>query len=474
MSAAMPTVVSDLGGLHLYSWVFSAPLLTRTVALPIFGKLADLFELKKLYNFSIIVFLVGSVLAGLSQSMTQLIIFRGFQGIGAGGIFALVYIVLTDISTPENRGKTLSLASFIWGLASVLGPTIGGFIVSYFSWRWIFYINIPVGVFSVWSISLYFIEVREKKKDVAIDAAGAATLSITILALLTIFVMTGQGYAWISAPIFILELITIVFGAMFYFVEQRAVDPILSLNFFKIPSFSLGNGAAFFACFTIFSLFVYSPLFIQGALGKTPMELGLAMLVLSLGWSVGAFACGQSVNRLGKKPLAITGALLLAAGCGMTLNFSSSTSLIECIIVFTITGFGIGFVTFCTLLIVQDGLDKAHLGVATASNQFARTLGGTIGVGIAGSFLNMRLSGTFETLLNSELQQRIPHAVFSRIQESPENLFMPEVQALIEPDVLSILQDALGRGVMVIFWISLFASLLTLVFAIGLPGKKHF
>ena len=153
MSAAMPTIVTDLGGLHLYSWVYSAYLLARAVSLPIFGKLADIFRSRRLYVISILIFLLGSIWAGLSQSMTQLILSRAVQGIGAGGNFALVYIVLTDISAPEKRAKTLSLASFIWGLASVLGPTFGGFVVTYFSWRWIFFANIPLGLFSLLGLS---------------------------------------------------------------------------------------------------------------------------------------------------------------------------------------------------------------------------------------------------------------------------------------------------------------------------------
>lgn len=473
MSAAMPTILSDLGGLNLYSWVFSSYLLARTISMPIFGKLADLFKTKILYNLSIGIFLGGSILAGISQSMTQLIVFRAFQGLGAGGIFALVYIVLADISPPEDRGKTLSLASFTWGLASVLGPTIGGVIVSYFSWRWIFYINIPVGLLSIVGISLYFIEFREKTKTVAIDVAGAFALSITILALLTAFLMAGRGYAWTSVPIFIFEMITVIFGIAFVLIERRAQDPILALYFFKVRGFSIGNGAAFCASFAIFSLFAYSPLFIQIALGKTPMELGIAMLVLSLGWSVGAFACGQLVNRLGKKPSAIFGALFLVAGCGLTLTFSSSTNLIECVVVFAISGIGMGFATFSTLLVVQDSLEQTHLGIATASNQFARTLGGTIGISIAGSLLSIKLSGAFERVFSPEVQEKIPHSVFTRIQENAENLFLPEVQAFFEPGTLSILQEAVGQGVIIVFWTCLFASLLTLVLTIALPGRDH-
>ena len=473
MSAAMPTILSDLGGLSLYSWVFSSYLLARAVSMPIFGKLADLFSSRRLYNLSIGIFLAGSMLAGISRNMTQLIIFRAFQGIGAGGIFSLVYIVLAGISSPENRGKTLSLASFIWGLASVLGPTIGGFIVSYFSWRWIFYINIPVGVLSIVGVSLYLVDFHESRKTVAIDVAGALTLSVTIIALLTTFLMIGRGYAWRSAPIFILELITVLFGLAFAFVERRAPDPILALNFFKVRGFSFGNGAGFCASFAVFSFFAYSPLFIQGALGKTPMELGLAMLVLSLAWSVASLVCGQLINRLGQKPSAIIGALFLAAGCGLTLTFSSSTKLIECIIVFAICGTGMGFITFATLLVVQDSLEPAHLGIATASNQFARTLGGTIGIGIAGGLLSAKMAGMFADVFGPAVREKIPHAVFTRLQESPENLFLPEVQSLLEPSVLSRLQEAVGQDVIIVFWTCLFAALVALALALGLPKGRR-
>jgi MFS family permease len=175
MSAAMPTIIADLGGLHLYSWVYSAYLLARAVSLPIFGKLADIFNSKRLFIITISIFLMASIFAGLAQTMTQLILWRVFQGIGGGGIFALVYIVLADISSPESRAKNLSLGSFIWGLASVLGPTFGGFVVTYFSWRWIFFVNVPLSMLSLLGIGFCLVEIREKKKEAAIDYLGALT-----------------------------------------------------------------------------------------------------------------------------------------------------------------------------------------------------------------------------------------------------------------------------------------------------------
>ena len=201
MGAAMPSIVAHLGGLHLYSWAFSSYLLSRTVALPLFGKLCDLYSNKKLFNISICIFLAGSILAGISQNMTQLIFSRFIQGIGAGGSFALTYIVLADISSPEKRGKMMSLASFVWGIASVLGPTLGGVIVNYFSWRWIFFINLPVGAVSLLGVYVYLIETREKRKAVSMDYLGFLTLSSGILALLTAFLLGGRSYDWLSIQI---------------------------------------------------------------------------------------------------------------------------------------------------------------------------------------------------------------------------------------------------------------------------------
>jgi EmrB/QacA subfamily drug resistance transporter len=468
MSAAMPTIIADLGGLHLYSWVYSAYFLARAVTLPIFGKLADIFSSKRLFIISIVIFLLASIFAGLAQSMTQLIVWRVFQGIGGGGIFALVYIVLADISSPQNRAKNLSLGSFIWGLASVLGPTFGGFVVTYFSWRWIFFVNVPLSIFCLLGIGFYLVEIREKKKAVAIDYLGALTLSTAVLGLLTIFLIAGQTHAWNSPLIILLSVVTIVAGIAFYFSEKRARDPILSLDFFVIRGFSTGNGAAFLASFSIFALFAYSPLFIQGALGKTPLEMSFAVLSLSLGWSAGALSCGQLINRIGKKPATILGSMFLVIGCGLTLTFSSATSLSTCVIVLGLIGVGMGFVSMATLLIVQDSLAASDLGVATASHQFARTLGGTVGVGVSGSFVTAALAASMEAVIRSESSD-LSSSDSNQVIQNVENLFRPEVQALLTPDVQKTMQEAVAQGVSLVFWIALFASLICLLLAFILP-----
>jgi predicted MFS family arabinose efflux permease len=315
------------------------------------------------------------------------------------------------------------------------------------------------------------VEVRPKKQDAAIDYLGVLTLSTAILGLLTAFLLAGRSYAWISPQIMGLVLITVAAAVAFYFVEKRAREPILSLDFFTNSGFSIGNGSAFLASFTIFSLFAYSPLFIQGALGKTPLEMSVAMLSLSLGWSVGALACGQIVHRLGKKASTVLGSLFLAVGGGVTLTFSTATSLTACTVVLGIIGVGMGFVSMATLLVVQDSLDVTDLGVATASHQFSRTLGGTIGVGISGSFVTLSLSRALESTMSSGVSS-LPATAAVQIQQNIENIFRPEIQMLLTPDVQLAMKAAVARGVSMVFWISLFASLLCLMLSAILPVRK--
>jgi predicted MFS family arabinose efflux permease len=293
--------------------------------------------------------------------MAQLTFSRAIQGVGAGGNFALAYIVLADISPPERRGKMMSLISFVWGLSSVLGPTLGGFIVNYFSWRWIFYMNVPLGIIALIGIGVHLEETREKKKEATIDCLGTLTLSTTILALLTAFLLGGRSYPWTSPHILGLFILTLCSGVFFYTIECHAKEPILPIEFFQVRGFSIANSSAFFASIAIFSLSAYSPLFIQGALGKTPAQLGLTMVPLSLGWSMGALFCGQIVHLLKERPSTLLGAFLLLAGCGLTLTFSISTSLTACSIVLAIAGFGMGFVSISTLLIVQNSLPGEDL-----------------------------------------------------------------------------------------------------------------
>jgi EmrB/QacA subfamily drug resistance transporter len=473
MSAAMPTIVEDLGGLDLYSWVYSAYLLARTVSLPIFGKLADIYRTKSLYVASILIFILASLAAGFAKSMLFLIACRAVQGIGAGGTFALVYIVLADISSPEERGKTYSLGSFVWGLASVLGPTMGGFIVAYLAWPWIFFINVPLGVLSLAVVSLYLIETREKKKKAIIDYGGALTLTITILGLLFIFLLAGREHSWDSPRILILWAVTLVFGVLFYTIERRVEEPILPISFFKLRGFSVGNAAVFMSSFAIFSFFGFAPLFIQGALGKSPVEVGTTVLSLSLGWSIGSLVLGRFIHRWGSKKSAAVGAVFLAAGCAITLTFSTETSTSTCFWVFALVGVGMGFVSLATILVVQNSVDVSDLGVATSSHQFFRNLGATVGIGISGSIF---MAGFFTKLrfaLAGSLGAKLPEALTDQIFRNAESILRPEIRAQLSSDMLLHLNQAVAHGSLRVFWATLAAAVACLICCLLLPQEKR-
>ncbi len=473
MSAAMPTIVSELGGLSLYSWVYSSYFLARAVSLPIFGKLADLFPNRSLFIAAIALFTAASLAAGCAANMVFLIVARVFQGVGAGGIFALVYVVLADVSPMEGRGRTLSLASSVWGLASVLGPSLGGFIVTYFSWRWIFFINLPLGLAATGVIGFCLVELRSRRDEVSLDWAGVVTLTTAILSFLFAFLLGGGGYAWLSAPIMGLLFLSAASTSAFILIEQRAQDPILSIAFFRRRGFSTGNAAVFLSSFAIFSMFAFAPLFIQGVQGRTPMEVGLAMLALSLGWSLGSMALGQFIDRVGRKATAIAGAIVLLAGSGLTLTLGAATSTVFLFSVFVLIGIGMGWVSLSTLMVVQSCVAPQDLGVATSSNQFARTLGGAVGVGVGGSFFTPRLTRLTDALQAADEQGRWPASLAESGSGTIERLLQPDVQAALPDNLRRMVQSAVQEGVANIFMTVTVAAGLCLLTCLLLPTDRQ-
>ncbi len=466
MSAAMPSIVADLGGLHLYAWVYSAYLLSRAVALPIFGKLADLYNTKYLFLFTIALFLLSSIAAGMAGNMAFLVAARIFQGISAGGNFALVYIVLSDVALPGKRARTISFAATVWGISSVIGPTLGGFIVTYFSWRWIFFMNIPLAILSLFGIAFFLTESRVKRQEVHLDIAGVTFLSCFVLGLLTMFITGGQEYAWTSPQILFLLLFTVITGIAFYFAEKRAKDPLVNFSFFQNRTFTFGNCATFFSSFSIFSLFGYAPLFIQGALEKSPFQVGIAMLSLSLGWSIASFLLGRYTQQAGGKYAAVPGGLLLLIGSLLTLGFHIETSMFWCFLVFQIIGAGMGCVTLSTLVMVQNCMKDEDLGIATSLHQFSRSLGGTIGVGICGGIVT---TGLITRLQDSSVQ--MPQKVVHLLQESTANLFEPGFHQLIPAEAGTLLQKSVAGGLAPVFWMVSISSLLCLLSCLLLPVK---
>jgi len=425
-----------------------------------------MYPSRVLFLFSITLFVVASIAAGCSQSMVSLVVTRVFQGIGCGGIFALVYVVLSDVSTPVQRAKTISFASVVWGIASLVGPTLGGFIVTWFSWRWIFFINIPLGIFSLVGITLYFKENREKPVDRDLDILGATLMSGFILGLLTLIITGGRELPVSSVPYILIAITTVISGIWFYKVEVKAANPVLNFNFFKSSSYTLGNVLVFFFFFAIFSLFAYAPIFLQGALSQSPIEVGYAMVSLSIGWSVGSLLAGRNMHNIGQWKMIVIGAVFVVVGTGMTLTFSLATGMMECFVTFLIVGLGMGFVSLTTLLVVQNSVEPADLGTATSFHQFSRTMGGTIGVGLCGGVVTDRLV--------SELTvtgQNLPDALIEMLKESTANLFQAEFQAIIPKGLEPALQDAVLSSVYLAFIIVFIVSVINLGLSLLLPKK---
>ena len=472
IGAAMPTIIADLGGLELYSWVFSAYMLTRTIALPLFGKLADLYSSKKLFVFAVATFLTGSLLAGMVDGMLQLVFLRGLQGIGAGGNFALAYIVVSEISSPAERGRMMGLISFVWGVSSVLGPILGGVIVTYLTWPWVFYINLPIGGLAVFFILRYFQESRQKKTGVPVDYLGGFALTTAILSLLIVFLLLGEAHVWYSPGLVALAVLSASAVGLFWYAEKKASEPILPLNFLRTPGFTLPNGAAFFSSFAIFSLLAFLPLFIQGTLGRTAAELGMVMVPLSLGWSAGALLCGLVVNRLGEKVSALVGASLMFVSISLTLTFNSDTSLFYFSTVVCPIGIGMGFVSVSTLLKVQNSLQETDLGVATSSQQFARTLGGTIGIGFSGALVSHYINKSISNLLNSPLRSEIPPDMATQLSKNLQEFLRPEIVESLSKNALTAVRASIGAGVQAVFWTALLVSFLSIIMCTMMPERK--
>ena len=354
----------------------------------------------------------------------------------------------------------------------MLGPTLGGFIVSYLSWRWIFFINVPLGLFSLLGIGLFLVEIREKRKEVSLDLSGVLTLSISILGLLTLFLVGGRDFAWLSLPVMWLLILTVVTGIGFIYCEKRAKDPILPLDFFQNRGFAFGNICVFFSSFAIFAFFAFAPIFIQGAQGKSPMQVGIAMLSLSLGWSIGSIVLGQISDKMGEKTAAIIGAVCLVIGCGLSLLFHRETSMAFSFCVFMVVGLGMGFVALSTLVVAQNAVNSENLGVATAAHQFTRTFGGTVGVGICGGLLMSRLTAAIDSMTNESFAGSLPESLTGQAQRSFENLLRPKFQALLSESARESLQLSIAASVQLVFWIALLISAFCLVACLLLPGVR--
>ena len=392
VATALPRVVSELGGISQYSWVFTAYVLGSTVTVPLYGRLGDVYGRKPLFIVAITVFLVGSTLCGLAQNMVQLVVFRAIQGVGAGGLFPLTLAMVGMIVPPRDRGRYQGLIGSVFAAASIVGPLVGGFIVDNTSWRWIFFVNLPVGVVAL-AVILVTMPRRAARQEHSIDWLGAAILAAGTTSLLLGLVWGGREYAWGSAMVISLFGVAVASLAGFLLVQRRVRDPILPLGLFGNRTFTTANSASFVYSMAFMGTTSFLPLFMQVGQGVPATKSGLTMLALMVGMIASSTLSGQLVTRTGKfKPFMMAGGVALLAGVGSLCFIGPDTSTLDLAARLLLVGIGLGPGQSLFNVAVQNSVPFHQLGVATSSGQFVRQIGSTMGVALFGALLTAGLS----------------------------------------------------------------------------------
>jgi EmrB/QacA subfamily drug resistance transporter len=424
VSTAMPTVISDLGGIEIYAWVFTAYIVASTVSVPLFGKVADLYGRKPVMMVGISLFLLGSCASGLAHSMPALIAARVVQGIGAGATQPVAMTIVGDIFSPTERARMQGLFGAVWGVAGLSGPLLGGVIVRHLSWRWVFYVNLPFGLLAAAVLAMAFHE-QVKPHAHRLDLIGAFLLATSVVALL----LGWHGSTWMFAV-----PLSIAAFALFLWVESRAQEPILPLSLFKTRVISVSSAAGALIGGAMMSTMTFIPLFVQGVLGGSPTDAGLAVAPMAIGWPLASTLAGRLLPKVGYRPLVRVGFLLtLASSVVLAVMLKPGASLAVPRWTTVLLGLGLGFANTSLLIAVQTSVSWNQRGVATASTMLFRTLGGALAIGAMGGVLAASLSD---------------HAS----SDAANKLLGPSHGRDLDPALLHSMSSALAAGLGKVFW----------------------
>ena len=451
VATALPTIVGDLGGLNHLSWVVTAYLLAATVSTPLYGKLGDLYGRKLIFQAAIVIFLAGSVLAGLSQSMGQLIVFRAVQGLGGGGLMVTAQAIIGDVVSPRERGRYMGYFGAVFGGAMVAGPLAGGFFTDHLTWRWVFYINLPLGLAAL-VVTTVALHAREARLRHRVDYPGAALLAAGVACLVLVTTWGGTEYAWGSSTIIGLGLASAALLTAFALVERRAAEPIIPLALFRNSTFDVAAAVSFIIGFAMFGVISFLPLYLQLVTGASATNSGLLLLPLMFGLLGASTLSGQLISRTGRyKVFPVAGTAIATVGMWLLSTMTPTTGRATSTVYMIVVGVGIGLVMQVVILATQNAVDRRDLGIATGTVSFFRSVGGSFGVAVFGAVFTNRLA--------DELARRLPAGVLARARAGGGS-----AASSLSPRALDALPAPLRHG-----FVEAFSTSLTATFRYAVP-----
>jgi EmrB/QacA subfamily drug resistance transporter len=430
VGTALPRIVADLGGFTKYTWVATAYIIASTIAVPITGKLTDMYGRKWFYVAGLCIFIGGSILCGVSDTMNQIIAFRGLQGIGAGIMMANAFIVVGDLFPPSERGKYQGLVAGVFGLSSVIGPTLGGFITDTLSWHWVFFINIPLGLLIIGLFVVFFPNVRPQDVKPKIDYLGVVLMVLAVVPTMLALTLGGVDYPWLSVQIVGMFTFSAVMAVLFVFAETRAAEPIMPMWIFKNPIVVVALLVIFITGFGMFGAIIYIPLFFQGVLGMSATASGSFLTPMMLGLVAGSVISGQILSRAGGhyRIQGVFGLAMMAAGMGLMSTMTVETSYATAVAYIVLLGFGLGNTMPLYIIAVQNAVPYSVMGIATSSTAFFRQIGGALGLAILGSIVTNRFQSDFLSGLSQAAKEATPPQMLDELSQNPQALMNVEAQ----------------------------------------------